>query len=368
MLNTNNLKAAMIASLLLTMTQSVAALEFEYGGFVSLVAGKVLSGDEANILESYGGNDCPCFISDFPDAGFYEDDGVDFNPDSTLGLQGKVMFYERFSVMAQVVANGANDYDPNINFLYFRTDITSNLSIDIGRKRIPLFFYSDFYDVGYAYPWLRVPGEVYGWPLTSYNGISATYSGELGDAFYDVSVFYGSEDDDENESYSELFYFVPVEIKWEEMQGISFETSYNWLTARVVYMKSKNTTLIHDPDYGDYFDPEDATQTFIGFAFNVEYEGLLVNTEINQFELGSDFESQGYLVGVGYLIHTFTPMVTYSHYEDEGGFIDIDSDSISYSLRWDFMDSAALTAQYNDLTDNADGDAKVVALGVDYIF
>ena len=244
MLKKSGLKIAVIACASLGTIQPAVAIEYDYGGFLSLSAGKVLSGNENNPLAVYGDSDCPCFISDFANAGFYEDDGVDFSPDTTVGFQFRVSFNDMFSVMTQVVANGANDYDVDLNFLYLRTNITPDLTVDIGRKRIPLFFYSDFYDVGYAYPWLRVPGEVYGWPLTSYNGISANYAGELGAVSYDLGLFYGDEEDDENESYSDLFYQVPVEVEWKQMKGITFEATYDWLTSRVVYMESKNTTLV----------------------------------------------------------------------------------------------------------------------------
>ena len=106
-------------------------------------------------------------------------------------------------------------------------------------------------------------------------------------------------------------------------------------------------------------------------AFNIEYESFIINSEVNKFEVegdAGDFKSEGYFVGAGYQIKEFLPMITYSHYEDNGSFGEIDADSISYSLRWDFSDSAALTVQYNDLTDNSDGDAEIIALGVDYVF
>ena len=51
----------------------------------------------------------------------------------------------------------------------------------VGRKRIPLYYYSDFQDIGLSYPWVSPPPELYGWEVTNYNGGSLRYNDSFGD-------------------------------------------------------------------------------------------------------------------------------------------------------------------------------------------
>lgn len=53
--------------------------------------------------------------------------------------------------------------------------------LQIGRKRLPLYYYSDFQDVGYAYNTVRPSPDVYGWDIVNYNGASLSTTRSLGD-------------------------------------------------------------------------------------------------------------------------------------------------------------------------------------------
>ena len=49
-------------------------------------------------------------------------------------------------------------------------------SAKAGRQRLPRFRYSDFLEVGHAYPWLRPPHAVYTATFSNDDGLSAAYS------------------------------------------------------------------------------------------------------------------------------------------------------------------------------------------------
>lgn len=365
----------------------VNAVEYDYGGYLSVVAGNILDGDKQNsYLNDVLEYDCPCFIADYTDVGIYEDDGVSFKPDSGYGFNGQISFTDWYSVAGQVEGKGGNDFDPVVTWLYMRFEVTNNLSIDLGRKALPLYYYSDFINVSYAYPWIRASGDIYGWPLSSYNGISASYTDDLGDGTYTVSAWYGEEEDDDNRAYNDIYWgSESFYIKWSDIVGGAFEYSYDWIVLRAVLMTSKDTEIADWGGGDKELVSDNVKQNFYGLAAIIDYNDFLFQSEYNQFD-SEDFESEAYLFAAGYRIGDFTPMITYSKYSDEDpDFGKQINSTMSYTLRWDFYKQTALTLQYDVLSDDTTwyedtdedgndeeysftGDARVIALGVDYVF
>lgn len=77
-------------------------------------------------------------------------------------------------------------------------------------------------DIGYAYPWVRVPPDVYGWDIANYNGASVTYAGSAGDWSLRSSVFGGGETSRRND-YSRLYYDEGKDVKWHRIAGADLE-------------------------------------------------------------------------------------------------------------------------------------------------
>ncbi|WP_214279268.1 hypothetical protein, partial [Escherichia coli] len=55
----------------------------------------------------------------------------------------------------------------------------------------PLYYYSDFLYIGTAYPWVRPPADVYGWPIYAYDGMNAAYTGQWGGITVDANLWAG---------------------------------------------------------------------------------------------------------------------------------------------------------------------------------
>ena len=51
--------------------------------------------------------------------------------------------------------------ESGLEWLYLTYTPTTNLQIKIGKLRTPFFTMSDFSDVGFAYPWINPPQQVY---------------------------------------------------------------------------------------------------------------------------------------------------------------------------------------------------------------
>lgn len=355
------------------------AIEWDYGGYLSVYAGKVIDGDKLSYTPDhnggiYGGTvyECPCFIADYVNAGVYEYDGWDMSPDSRAGVKVKASFTDSLSFSVQADIHGADSSNPEIDWAYLRYLITDQIFVDIGRKALPLFFYSDFVNVGYAYPWVRVPGNIYGWPIKNYNGISGQYTVDVGDGALSVNLWFGEEKDEENRSYEELYFGVPISIDWEQMKGASLEYSYDWLTLRTVYMHNKISLAADYGVGGVVVISDNVSQDFLGLAFNVDYEGLQLRSEINAFET-FEFKSQAEFISLGYQVLNVTPTLSYLHYKDEyASFSVTETMNYSFTIRWDVFDSTALKIQFDKFFDKTDrkfvGDSEIVVLGVDYVF
>ncbi|KQQ89049.1 hypothetical protein [Massilia sp. Leaf139] len=103
--------------------------------------------------------------------------------DTKLGGQADLQFDARWSAVVQVVTEQRLDYSyqPRIEWANVKYQVTPELALRLGRIALPMFIAADYRKVGYAYPWIRTPIEVYGvLPLSSSDGadLSWQWNGE----------------------------------------------------------------------------------------------------------------------------------------------------------------------------------------------
>jgi len=121
----------------------------------------------------------------------------EFNIDTyenRLGIQIAANISERIKATAQLLARGGDQYNYNVevDWAYVDMAATKNLNFHVGKFKIPQLLVSDYADVGFAYPWIRPPLEVYGInPLISLSGISILYSLPIKSSKLIFQIFYG---------------------------------------------------------------------------------------------------------------------------------------------------------------------------------
>lgn len=158
-------KSVVALSFLAALSQSQAVVandDISISGFGSLVAGTVLDGDG--------------YWARLPEAAGQYDTGVDFQTVSRLGVQARYKATKELSITGQMMVRGINDFEPELEWFYASYSITPDLSANVGRMRLPVYHYSDYMDVGIAYPWLRVPSDAYSLAVTNYHGVSLQYN------------------------------------------------------------------------------------------------------------------------------------------------------------------------------------------------
>ena len=215
------------------------AVDFSYSGFGNITAGKVISAGGIDIGYPDGTQwNCPCLIADFSHGSVYEQKWS-LAPESRVGLQGNWSFTSDLSFTAQAVArHAAQKARADIEWAYLSYNLTPQLTVQLGRKRLPLFFYSDYQDVSYAYSWVRVPPDVYGWAVVNYNGANLTYRGDVAGWAVKSTVYAGKEHTKKN-PIAKLETADPSDINWDSMWGVDLEINRDWFTARLALNKSK---------------------------------------------------------------------------------------------------------------------------------
>lgn len=336
-------------------------------GFATLGAGKALSG----VTQDYYSFHCPCYIANYPDVGIYES-SWSLKPDSRAGLQGSYKLSDDFSLTGQVTGHAGNDMKPTVDWAYASWNLSNAWTLQAGRKRLPLFGYSDFFQVGYAYPWIRPPGDLYGWQIVAYNGANLQYRGSVAGVAVATNVWVGTETDTDNRMLGLVYYGDKVKETWKGIMGAYVELSFDWGSLRAVAMRNKVDRWV-----GGAVNKAGVKQQFYGITFNVDKDDWVLRSEINRFERPDTPQDiyNVYFIGIGRRFGDWLPMLTYSRFTED--FKDDPTqnekhNTWSATLRWDFRSDMALKLQYDRFKDQSAfpfvGNSKALAISLDYLF
>lgn len=345
-----------------------ASAEINLSGFASINTGKVLDGSGVKQFDLP-----PTFLADYPIVSAYEEEW-NFDPESLFGIQASADVGEGLSAIAQLVVRGADDWDPKFEWAYVSYDINDEWTVQAGKKRLPLFYYSEFYDVGYAYVWMRAPADNYTWQIFNYTGLNAMYSTDIGDWSLATNFYAGKEDDKDNKLLGDFFFSAKTREIWKDIVGGVANISKDWLEIRVTHMQYTNERYI-DGEKQTWGGDDQRDGKFYGLALNTDFENFFLLTEFSRLDLEFDGNLDTQMITLGYRISDFTPFVAYSKMEQEGdGVIDGENHSTSsIGLRWDFHSSAAFKVQFDKVEDNSfdyavAGDSEALTFGIDLVF
>ncbi len=175
----NRLTCAIFA---LLATQSAQAIQFD--GFMT--AGASIHDSGSNV-----------YVGSLGDRGIT--DNLSFETDTRFGLQISSDISDNMSVVAQLLGTGVSgNFNATIEWAYIDYAINDIASIHVGKIKQPVYLVNDYVEVGYAYPWIRPPGEVYylNNPLNTINGIEALLQFPVGKGTLSFQPYFGSNRDD----------------------------------------------------------------------------------------------------------------------------------------------------------------------------
>lgn len=372
--------------------EQVSGFEFSGSGFLTIAAGKMLGGTRASVLD----RNCPCFTADYAQGAVYDGrSGLQLAPDSKLGLQGKAQLSDtRFSVTAQAVSRGAQNGRIDLEWLYGNYQLTDDTVVQFGRKRLPMFYYSDIQDVGFALPWTHLPPQFYGWEGVNYNGVNLRHQARWGDWAATINVLAGNESNRDS-GYWKIYNGTQsrTDIKWSNIIGGELTLAKDWYETRVVYIQSdtrRSSVTTWDSVSQSYMPSADPNltgngtrQNIYGLAFNADPGDWIFRSELLYINRpGATYKDYAQLVGAGRRFGEWQLMVTASHYGGQavvamGGDTQGQENhtSRSLTLRYNLTHSSDIKLQLDSQKDQGGanwtpkyGDARLLTLSYDRVF
>ena len=303
---------------------------------------------------------------------------VSFDNDSKFGLQISAKVAENMQAVAQILARGSNDnYDMDIAWAYLDYRLTDGLSLRGGKVKEPVFLISDYFEVGYAYPWIRPPQEVYrNNPINTINGLQMQYAANLGAVTFLLQPYLGSNTDDVPGTGGQAQFLA------EKFFGAAMQLSNPSFTFQVSYLKTDVATQGFIPVVDSDGNPSNGldlpfdgtpgpmtfmsvksagTATLSSAGLSWDIANFVGYTEYVTRDITDSSETlfpdqDAYYVTLGYRMGKWLPHVTFAHSEAKplpygpttalANVFSVSQDSATIGLRYELNDSAALKIEY----------------------
>ncbi|MDR2260618.1 MAG: hypothetical protein LBE06_06735 [Azoarcus sp.] len=119
----------------------------------------------------------------------------DFGPDTVIGVHGDIPLGPRAALVLQAISRESTlgSFDPRASLAFVSYAVTPNVTVRMGRVRVPFFMLSETIDINYANPWIRPPTEVYSLnPFNELDGIDFLVRTGIGGVNIEIHPYYGS--------------------------------------------------------------------------------------------------------------------------------------------------------------------------------
>lgn len=240
--------------------------------------------------------------------------------DSRIGMQLGVQLNSSWSAVLQLVSEPrlSGGYAPQVEWANIKYQATPDLSVRLGRIALPVFIAGDYRKAGYALPWVRPPVELYGAiPISSSDGVDASYRWRVGDANNLTQVFFGRTD---------LSISSTARAEARSLTGLSNTTTIGALTVRASFLTTELSVGLarelfdglrmfgpRGEALAERYDVNAKRADVTAVGFNYDPGEWFVMGEIGRMNTRSFLgdKTAAYL-SAGYRIHDFTPYIGYA--------------------------------------------------------
>lgn len=315
--------------------------------------------------------------------------------DELSRLGGQLTWHIRDDLEATAQVKAAADQDSwgvDLDWLYLAWHSTDRLTLRAGRLRNPVYMYSETLNVGAAYPWLRLPDEVYfQLQIPHYEGVDLQYNIPLafGSVVWQVNGGQARNrdhfihDDQHDMDYHKVFGLSATLTThdWGTFRAAYSEASLNM---RLPYMDGTLLDGIADDVKGKFsaigYRYDDGVWMASSEATRIVVEGLMPSSDALYFMAGRRFGSVGAHLTYAQLDDEFTgrqsswagglsyrlsPTVIlkseYKRVDNSGG-----SQGVFVRSGEEYM--AALTRSYVSGQPMRTFDGDIVSVGIDFLF
>jgi len=142
--------------------------------------------EQSNDIKDAAGNDLLY-------RGAVDDDSWNNRRLTRAGLQVNARISDDAEAVVQLLSRASEDFNVTAQWAYLAYDISPSVKLRAGRLVLPFYLHSQYLNVGYAYPWIELPTEIYGAiPVDTMEGLDATWTVNTGPVSHSINVFWGS--------------------------------------------------------------------------------------------------------------------------------------------------------------------------------
>lgn len=198
---------------------------------------------------------------------------------SLIAIQTDLTLVPNFSASAQFLLHSADDRDSGVEWLYVTYSPNLDLEFNAGRLRTPFLKYSDVIDVGFAYPWISTPQQLYGSYLFSqYEGISLRYRQRIGKMSLGYEGYYGQYNDNVISMGSN------AAVNVNGLLGGVIEANYDGFQIRLASVNGNKVTA-------NITEITPLIDTLVGAGFGAVAEQFNINGSANALLFGLSYDS-----------------------------------------------------------------------------
>lgn len=359
----------LIATAVLTVLASSSAQAIQFDGFMTAGASKIVSIDDAD-----KGN---IYVGGLGDRGITED--LTFEKDTRFGLQISSDITDDMSVVAQILGRGdQGNFNAIIEWAYIDYAINDIASVHVGKIKQPVYLVNDYVEVGYAYPWIRPPQEVYysNNPLNTVNGIELLLQFPVGPGTLSLQPYLGSNRDDipnGGGAYFEAENIYGLDIKYSG-RGYTVHASNFQCEVKVIGDTFTQSAALVGGTVAVNLGGSKGDCNVTATGFNLDLKNVVVYAEWQKRTttetLSQAFgDTEAYYATLGYRIGKFLPHLTFASVEGEASTVGLPAagaatvnsgpatgfninfpvavqTSITAGLRYEVNDSTALKVEY----------------------
>jgi hypothetical protein len=370
-------KAVIFAAFGVASTASFAE-DVTINGFLTTSAARL---DRANAV----------YLNSFTDEARFD------NTDSRLGLQFSGNINKRMTATAQLIARGRGGNNTiETDWAFVGIDVAPQTQVRTGKLKFPTFLISDYYEVGYAYPWIRPPQEVYTLnPLTTLVGVDMLYTPKLGSGNLLIQPYWGSNRGEAATTGEQGKVFASPAFTSTLPTGVTAPKAGDPISFSVPVLAGLNAVwnfpagsfrmgYTHAEVNQELFGIVGKSAGFASVGLTIDWHNIVLYSEYadrnsdKELELAFPDQRAGYAT-LGYRMGKFLPHFTYAK-RDEGADKSptaLKQTSMTAGLRYDVTENAALKAEYQYINP-ADGntglfnsdvkDARLYGVALDVIF
>lgn len=323
-------KSILVAGAATLLSSASSAAEINWSGFMSVVGGQVLDTTISNPLS------LPIDESEFEtfDVGYlgYESTyttDFKFEPESMIGIQGQAVITDQLRSTIQIVARGGDEWNAYTEWAFLTYSLNEQWEINAGRFRSPLYYYSEFLDVGFTYEVIRPSNLIYTGP-SGINGLNASYSSFWGDIEVASQLYLGNTSGDSSIGRFDV----------QDILGINLSMTLGDATVRFVREQNEISFGIGSPLEAT------ADLEFISAAFIYNYENFKLTSEAVGVTFGEADMRNAFSVTLAYSIGDFTPNYTYGYYDETPETFQYETAQHQIGVAWNFHPGAILKLGY----------------------